>query len=276
MTESLIHVNVKDVYADAEFNCRGNISKISVVSLADDIKENGLLAPIIISERREGTPEEYKYTIIAGHRRHLACQVAGLEIIPALVKDEVDEFKCRQINAVENLKREDLNLMEEAACVKPFLDKGYGRSQIAEALGMSPGWVQLRTELLALPEDIQTEAAAGVINQIQIKQLYKLKDPAVQLEYTKTIKKMHERGSSAVVITNNLVKKINPNRKGARKPAEMTQMIENLLPTTDTCLATRALAWASGNLHDAEFHKAVKDEYPDFVIPTYLEKFIKA
>src|SRR5690606_1891994 len=111
------------------------------------------------------------------------------DVIPCMVKSGLDEVQARILNLGENLKRKDLNILQEARAISHLHEFGVPRDHVAAELGVSSGWVQTRYYLLELPEDIQEECAAGVINQAQIKQLYTLRDkPDQQFEAVKKIK----------------------------------------------------------------------------------------
>ena len=93
---------------------RKNFNQEALEELADSIREYGLIQPIIVSEK------EGYYSIIAGERRWRACKLAGLEEIPAIVRED-DEKKNKEIALIENIQREDLNPFEKALGIKNLM-----------------------------------------------------------------------------------------------------------------------------------------------------------
>ena len=114
--------------------------------LAEDIKQHGVLQPIIV-RAEPGKPD--KYQLVAGSRRCRAAQVAGLTTIPALIKS-YDDREARTIAAIENLQRADLSPFDEANYFK-FLADEYNLSNrdIAKLISKSPGYVDQRMKILA-------------------------------------------------------------------------------------------------------------------------------
>ncbi len=119
--------------------------------LSSSIKENGVIQPIAV---RPNKYEKNKYEIIAGERRWLAAQRAGLNEVPVIVFD-IDDQKSLEIAIVENVQRQDLNIIEEAKgyqrLVKEF---GYDHEKISKFISKSRSHVSNTLRLLALPKDI--------------------------------------------------------------------------------------------------------------------------
>jgi ParB family chromosome partitioning protein len=183
-------IDISSIYSDNDFNCRGPIPKIDVVDLAKDIERNSLMFPISVQPVKDatGVPEGYSYRVIAGHRRLAAFIVLNKTTIPAMIRRGLNELQARILNLGENLKRQNLNLLQEAKALQKLRELGLTQEQIAMELGSSRSWVQVRVNLLSLPEAIQNEAAAGMLNQSQIKQIYSLKTPERQYEAVRKIK----------------------------------------------------------------------------------------
>lgn len=262
---------VAKIFPDPVFNCRGEIAPLDVIDLAKSIDKDGLQQPIKVRPRRNNDPLGYDYVVVSGHRRHKAYQVLKREFIPCIIHENLDEFRARTLNAVENLKREDLNLLQEARTISHFIDAGWTRQEIAEEVGMSPGWVQIRAQLLSMPEEIQVAAAVGHITQNHVRDLYAYrKNPKQQLEIARKIKEKRERQD---VKTEIVVKRNKASSKKIRKRSEIFEMIELIIDTSGACFATRALAWAAGEITDYEVHESfkqhcdslnIKYEIPDF------------
>lgn len=143
--------------------------------LTFSIKEIGLLQPIVIRRRDgEGAPFE----LIAGERRWRASQAAGLQVIPAIVRETADDDMLREA-LLENLHRAQLNPLEEAAAYQQLLaDFGGTQEELAQRLGRSRPQVANTLRLLKLPPAVQRRVAAGVISAGHARALLSLDDPA--------------------------------------------------------------------------------------------------
>ncbi len=123
--------------------------------LADSIKSVGVIQPIIL--RRSGT----RYQIIAGERRWRAARLAGLSEIPSIVRDW-DESVRLEVALIENLQRDDLNPVEQAAGIRRLMDQcGYTQEMASERLGMSRPALANLLRLLTLPEAVQEMLVSG-------------------------------------------------------------------------------------------------------------------
>ena len=128
-------------------------------SLAESIRENGVLQPLAVRETASGI-----YQIIAGERRWRASRLAGLTEIPVLIV-EADDKKALQLAMIENLQRQDLNPMEEAKGYRNLMDE-YGMTQedVAASVQKSRPAVANTLRLLQLPESLQEMVSDGVIS----------------------------------------------------------------------------------------------------------------
>ena len=253
-------------------NCRGNISPLDVVDLAKSIEKSGLLQPIIVRPRLESTPSGFDYEVVAGHRRHKACQVNNMEMVSCLIKLNINDFEARTINAVENIKRKALNMLQEANTVRHYYEAGWNRSDIAKELDVSPGWVQVRCMILELPLDIQEAIAAGIFTQTQIRDLHGLKNKDHQYLAARKIKEARERGDHLTVESKLRVAK-NPNAKRARKRNELFLMQDEIYKAIGNNLATRALGWAAGEVSDMDFYCSLKEYCDDHDMPYSIPEF---
>ena len=120
-----------------------------VTSLAESIKAQGLIQPVVLRPRLEGG-----YELIAGERRWRAAREAGIATIPAVVRD-ADDRETLLLGLVENVAREDLSPIEEARAFAVLIDEfGLGLGEVAERVGRSKPTVSNRIRLLELPEDV--------------------------------------------------------------------------------------------------------------------------
>ncbi|GIH75310.1 ParB/RepB/Spo0J family partition protein [Planobispora longispora] len=143
--------------------------------LAASIKEVGLLQPVVVRPVGEG-----RYELIMGERRWRASQLAELDVIPAIVR-ETAEDKLLLDALIENLQREQLNAIEEAAAYRQLLDDfGATHEQLATRVGRSRAHVTNTLRLLNLPPKIQKRVAAGVLSAGHARALLAMDDPAAQ------------------------------------------------------------------------------------------------
>lgn len=128
---------------------RTDFDDASINELAESIKKDGLLQPIVVR------PDGKKYQIIAGERRWQACKSIGFERVPVKVMD-ADEAKTLELALIENLQRADLNPMEEARGYKALIDAtGMTQGQLAETVCKDRTTVTNMLRLLDLPEEVQ-------------------------------------------------------------------------------------------------------------------------
>lgn len=128
---------------------RTSFKKDEIEELAESIKKNGLLSPILV-RRKEG-----KYQIIAGERRWQACRKAGLKTIPIRIKD-VDDDQAIVLALIENIQRSDLNPIEEAYGYRRMMERGkMTQSEVAQAVSKGRTTITNALRLLELPEDAQ-------------------------------------------------------------------------------------------------------------------------
>ncbi|MGH2358821.1 MAG: ParB/RepB/Spo0J family partition protein, partial [Candidatus Limnocylindria bacterium] len=121
----------------------------SLTELADSIREHGVLQPILVR------PVGSQYELIAGERRWRACRMAERDVIPAIVI-ELDEGTALEVSIIENLQREDVSPLEEAAMFGKMTDTlGYSVRQLAQKVGKDKGYVENRLRLSGAPPDVR-------------------------------------------------------------------------------------------------------------------------
>ena len=149
-TETNNKLSLSDIIRN-RFQPRKNFDKIHLEELSNSIKERGVVQPIIV---RKSDQSSGKYEIIAGERRWLASQNAGLHEIPAVIV-EADDLKSLEFAIVENVQRHDLNSIEEAQGYQRLMDEfGYDQEKVAKFIGKSRAHVANCIRLLSLPKDV--------------------------------------------------------------------------------------------------------------------------
>ena len=143
--------------------------------LASSIRQSGVLQPILVRKAGSG------YQIVAGERRWRAAKAAGLERIPALVR-ELDDQQLAVLGLVENLQRSDLNALEKAqAFVRIQELTGFGQDEVARQVGLERSTVTNFVRLLSLPDEVQTHVAQGNLSMGQARALLGIDDKEQQL-----------------------------------------------------------------------------------------------
>jgi ParB family chromosome partitioning protein len=154
---------------------RQSFDEDSLEELASSIREVGLLQPVVVRLVMPG-----RYELIMGERRWRACQRAGLEHVPAIVRGTSDDDLLREA-LMENLHREQLNPLEEAAAYQQLLDDfGATHDELARKVGRSRPHISNTIRLLHLPSAVQRRVAAGVLSAGHARALLALTDPDAQ------------------------------------------------------------------------------------------------
>ena len=130
---------------------RKNFDEANLVDLTNSIKERGMIQPIII---RKSKSENSKFEIIAGERRWLAAQRAGIHNVPVVIT-EADDLKCLEFAIVENIQRHDLNPLEEAQGYKRLINEfSYDQEKVSKFIGKSRSYITNSLRILTLPNEV--------------------------------------------------------------------------------------------------------------------------
>ena len=160
-------VQIKDIQKNP-YQPRKEFSEEKIQELAQSIKENGLIQPIIVRKS-----PVLGYEILAGERRYRASISAGLSEVPVIVKQLSDQDMMLH-SIIENLQRENLNPIEEAKAYQSLIDKGFTHTEIAEKMGKSRPYITNLVRLLGLPKHILTEVESGKLSQAHARLLIQL------------------------------------------------------------------------------------------------------
>lgn len=164
---------------------RKSFDEDKLTDLAESIREHGVMQPILV------TPRDGKYMIIAGERRYRASVRAGLQTIPALVRD-MDDRQVLELALIENVQRDDLTPVEEASAYNILIeDYGYTQERLAQRMGKSRSAIANATRLLALPEDVLQMVDAGKLTVGHVKPLLSIDIPDWQSAFAHEIYQDH-------------------------------------------------------------------------------------
>ena len=168
--DQIVEINLSELRANP-YQPRKNFDEEALNELALSIKEHGVFQPIIVKKSIKG------YEIIAGERRFRASKLAGLETIPAIVKDFSDE-EMMQIALLENLQRENLTSIEEAKAYKSIIESmNITQDELAKKVGKSRSHVTNILGLLKLPASVQDMVLYNKLSMGHARVLSKLDDP---------------------------------------------------------------------------------------------------
>jgi ParB family chromosome partitioning protein len=164
---------------------RREIVQAELEELAASIREHGIIQPLIVT--REGVSD--RYTLIAGERRLRAAELAGLETVPAIVRD-ASELQRLELALIENIQREDLSPIEAAEAYQALAEEfGLSHDEIAVQVGKSRVAVTNTIRLLKLPENVLRALNAGTISEGHARALLALPNPQAQSAALQTILK---------------------------------------------------------------------------------------
>ena len=203
---------------------RRTFDEESISQLADSIREQGVLQPLLVAPGSGG-----RYTIIAGERRYRAGRVAGLETLPCIVKD-IDVIHQMEIALIENLQREDLNPMEAARGIRALMRQcGYTQDKVSVRLGKSRPAVANLLRLLTLPDEVTEMVRDGRLSAGHARVLAGITGPEEQIRLAEravregmSVRQLEQAAASA--------KGKAPAKKSAKKvlPAELNELQEKI------------------------------------------------
>jgi ParB family transcriptional regulator, chromosome partitioning protein len=194
-----------------DYQPRGPINDGRLHELAESIKANGVIQPIVVR------PIGDRFQIIAGERRWRAAQLAGLRTVPIAVRDvpDRDDQALLRMALVENVQREDLNPIEEAQAYRRLSDDFHlTQDAIAAAVGKDRASIANCLRLLKLPDEIRADVASGTLSMGHARALLSLNDEA---EQRRTARDVMARGLS-VRETESLVKHLIEAQTAPRQP----------------------------------------------------------
>jgi len=187
-------VSIKDLTRN-KFQPRKNFSKENLYELTNSIKEQGVIQPIVV---RPSKDFEGKYEIIAGERRWLASQNAGLHEVPVVILN-IDDAKSLELAIVENVQRQDLNPIEEAQAYQKLIDDfNYNQEKLSQFIGKSRSYIANSLRLLTLPKELLLMVEQGNLSAGHARTLIGLNN---SVEVAKQIvqKKLSVRQSEVLV-----------------------------------------------------------------------------
>jgi ParB family chromosome partitioning protein len=177
-----------DVLVRGAYQPRHDMHTESLEDLAKSIRAQGVIQPIIVRPLPERGPGgEPRYEIVAGERRWRAAQMAGLQSVPAVVR-EIPDSAAIAMALIENIQREDLNPLEEAMAIRRLIDEfGLTHEDAADAIGRSRAAVSNLLRLMQLGEVAQDLLQKRAIEMGHARALLGLTDPRMQAEVARLV-----------------------------------------------------------------------------------------
>lgn len=167
--KDVTEINIDEIRSNP-YQPRKTFDTQTLNELAKSIEEYGVVQPVIVKKSIKG------YELIAGERRTKAAKIAGLKVIPAIIKD-FDDQQMMEIALIENIQREDLNPMDEAVSISNIIKlRGYTQDEFANKFGKSRTYVTNILGLLKLPEDVKKMVEKRTLSMSHARVLSKIDD----------------------------------------------------------------------------------------------------
>ena len=221
-----------DLIQRGRYQPRRDMDPAALQELADSIRQQGVMQPVVVRPIAEG-----RYELIAGERRWRATQMAGLDSIPAIIRDVPDEAAIAMA-LIENIQRENLNPIEEAFALQRLQDEfGLTQAQVAEAVGKSRTTITNLLRLIGLSEDVRIMLEHGDLEMGHGRAMLTLA-PELQMQVAKQVvaKSLSVRQTEALV---RRVQQETPDSKSRNKG-----VVEPNIPALQVDLAERCGARA--------------------------------
>lgn len=183
---------------------RHHFDEKELQELADSIKEHGIIQPLVVTKI---APEQYE--LIAGERRLKAAGLAGLALVPVIVREETGEREKLELALIENVQRHDLNVLEEARAYKKLIEEfDLTQEEIADRVGKSRSAVANKVRLLGLPIEIQRALMEGKITEGHARSILAIENPEKQrvlfeliLKENLTVRQVEDKVKEVTVAT---------------------------------------------------------------------------
>ena len=232
---------------------RKDFPEAELKQLAESIRQNGVLQPIIVRRDRD------RYVLVAGERRWRASQIAGLKTIPAIVQ-ELSQKDSAVMALIENLQRSDLNFFEEAAAIYSLMqEKSITQEEAARRLGMSQPALANKVRLLRFTGEEQRIILEGKLTERHARALLRLEDP---IQRARTMNTIIRRGLN-VAQSEELIKLLLEEKPKKKKPKRtfIAKDIRLFLNTID-----RAVAAVKDAGIGAVSQKRETEDYYEYVV----------
>lgn len=221
--DRVLYIDINDIKPNKD-QPRKTFNEEKLKDLANSIKENGVIQPLIIRKAQNG------YELVAGERRWRAARIAEIKKVPCIIRD-FDEKQNMIVAIIENMQRENLDPIEEALGLNEMIKRfEFTQEQVSNALGKSRAYIANSLRLLKLPEKIQNMIIEGRISAAHGRTIITIKDENKQIEVCDKIIRNGLSVRAAERLTEKIKDDARPERK-KRKPgvnAEITAVEDEL------------------------------------------------
>lgn len=224
----LLEIPIKDIIPNRD-QPRLLMREEALAELAESIKEQGILEPVIVTKRNS------EYELICGERRVRAAALAGLDKIPAVVKEVADD-KLLEMALVENIQREDLNPLEEAQAYLKFMEtRNITQEEVAKRVGKNRASVANTIRLLKLPKEVQDLVVNQVITAGHARALISLVVP----EHQRVLAQRIVKENLSVRQTEEIVQQLLTGKRRAKRARLQNSFVLDLESKLQTRLGTK-------------------------------------
>ena len=233
--DRILYIDINDIKPNSA-QPRSVFDEDKLKELAESIKANGVIQPLIVREGKTG------YELVAGERRWRASRIAGLRSIPCIVRD-FDDRQNAIVAIIENMQREDLNPIEEAKGLKSMTEKyGFTQEQVSASLGRSRTYIANSIRLLKLPPDIQEYVSSGQMSAAHGRTIINIPDQKKQKEIADKI----IRNDLSVRATEKLAERVKDELRPERKRRKTTDTKQEQGKSEDVLAVERELMTLTG------------------------------
>ncbi|HVN96216.1 MAG TPA: ParB/RepB/Spo0J family partition protein [Syntrophorhabdaceae bacterium] len=250
---------------------RKDFDQVKLEELAASIREYGVRQPILV------TPREGRYMIVAGERRFRASLIKGLTHMPAVI-DEMNDDLVEELALLENIQREDLNVIEIALAYKGLMDRGWTAEQLATKMGFRQVWrIDEKIRLLNLTEENRKLVIKGKLTNAQAQELARLKPEHQAIALAKILSGACPTYNKLRALVDSLLLK--ESQFNLFELEEMSDEERAVIDRTDALLTAieRLIGQTSSpeSVKKAAYHEAITASRIDFII-NHLMKLRKA
>ena len=233
--EKVLEVSIDDIVPQIN-QPRKSFDEDSLKELADSIKNQGVLQPLLVEEYAPG-----KYSIIAGERRYRAAKIAGLEKVPVLVRS-LSELQRIEVALIENIQREDLNAIDEASAYYYLIQKsGLTQDEVANKVGKKRSTITNSLRLLQLPDSMKDDIVSGVLTPGHARAILSLTNPSDRVILRNKIveKELSVRAAEKEAEALNMGKKLIIKKKEGEKNQYVQEVEDKFLNAFGTKVAVK-------------------------------------
>ncbi|MEN2986169.1 MAG: ParB/RepB/Spo0J family partition protein [Thermodesulfovibrionaceae bacterium] len=259
--ETFIEIDIERIIPN-DMQPRKDFPEESLRELAQSIKEKGVLQPIVVSRVGDGT-----FRIVVGERRWRAAKIAGVEKIPAIIKD-VSAEEAAELALIENIQREDLDPVEIALCFEKLInDFNLTQQELSKRVGKDRATIANYLRILKLPDKIKEYLRQGVLTMGHAKAIASVEDAEKQIEIADYV----ITKALSVRQTEEFVRGIYRRKK---KVVEMTPEIRELEETLSTELGTKVKIHHKGKKGKLEIFYSSLDELDGILQRIFRKSFL--